>query len=323
MTHYFLILLVTLGASSGNAMQQQASEHTRPVAPDSIQKRDTASPATTQDRTRTMSEIVAMPVVYRVPGMDQVKVHKDLKYSSTTNSNLLMDVYIPPRLAKGERRPAVVFIHGGVGAQFKPKDWGFYVSWGRLVGASGLVGITFTHRLGYPKPLMTEAAQDVTDAITFIRANADSLNIDKDRICLAAYSAGGPMLSLAMRDSLNFVRCLVSFYAFLDIQQSEPHRKNETPEVVRAFSVITYLANATNMPPIFVARAGLDEVPTMNDSIDRFVKEAITKNVTIDFANHPQGVHGFDNQNNDERSREIVRGAIDFMKIHLGVAEAR
>jgi hypothetical protein len=56
----------------------------------------------------------------------------------------------------------------------------------------------------------------------------------------------------------------------------------------------------------------------MNDSIDRFIREAISRNAMITIANHAQGVHGFDNQNDDQRSREIIRNAIDFMKTHLG-----
>jgi len=34
----------------------------------------------------------------------------------------------------------------------------------------------------------------------------------------------------------------------------------------------------------------------MRDSIDRFINEALAKNIALTFANHPQGVHGFDNQ---------------------------
>jgi acetyl esterase/lipase len=94
--------------------------------------------------------------------------------------------------------------------------------------------------------------------------------------------------------------------------------------MLKAFSPITYLANdVSKLPPMFIARAGLDEVPTMNDSIDRFIHEAITKNASIIVANHPQGVHGFDNQTDDDRSREIIRGAIDFMKLHLGTMNLR
>lgn len=299
--------LLLLSLNANHLMAQQPSQTAKP-------------PVTQAPPQRSMREIVNMPVVYRVPNMNRVIVKTDLKYTTTEDPNLLMDVYLPPRLAKGERRPAVVFIHGGAAAQFKPKDWGIYKSWGRLVAASGMIAVTFTHRLGYPKPLLAEAASDVTAAISYVRANADSLNIDKDRLCLAAYSAGGPMLSLGMRDRPDYVRCLVAFYALLDIQQSEPHRTNESSDMVKRFSPITYLANdAGKLAPMFIARAGLDEVPTLNDSIDRFVREALSKNASIIVFNHPQGVHGFDNQTDDERSREIIRSAIDFMKLHLGV----
>jgi hypothetical protein len=58
------------------------------------------------------------------------------------------------------------------------------------------------HRLEYPNKFLENAAQDVTAAINYLRANADKYNVDKDRICLIAFSAGGPMLSLAMRGEL-------------------------------------------------------------------------------------------------------------------------
>lgn len=305
-----LICPVLLCTSANFGFAQQPSQNPRPPA--------------TQPPRRSMSEIVNMPVVYRVPGMDKVITKSDLKYTTANDPNLLMDVYAPAGLAKGERRAAVVFIHGGAGAFLKPKDWGIYRSWGQLVAASGFIGVTFTHRLGYPKPMLAEAASDVTAAINYIRVNADSLKIDRDRLCLATYSAGGPMLSLAMRDKPDYVKCLVAFYAFLDIQQSQPHRANETPEMVKSFSPITYLANeASRIAPMFIARAGLDEIPAMNDSIDRFVREAISRNASIIVVNHPQGVHGFDNQTDDDRSREIIRSALEFMKTHLRVEEVK
>ena len=117
------------------------------------------------------------PVVYRVAGMDKVRVKSNLKYTDVDNPNLLMDVYSPPNLAKGEKLPAVIFIHGAAGAEYKPKDWGFYISWGRLVGASGFIGVNFTHRLSGQKTSLEDSAGDVAAVINYIRANADSLNI--------------------------------------------------------------------------------------------------------------------------------------------------
>lgn len=272
---------------------------------------------------KSMAEIVNTPVVYKIAGTERVVVKKDLNYKTTETAAppLKMDVYSPPDAAKNEKRPAIIFIHGGAGAEYNAKNWGVYVSWGKLAAASGFVGITFTHRLAFPKTLVTEAAADVADAINYVRTNSDALGVDKERLCLASYSAGGPMLSLAMREKPEYVRCLVAFYSFLDVRQSKAHQENETPETLRKFSPITYLdENAAKLPPLFIARAGRDEIPTMNDSIDRFIREALSKNANVEVMNHPAGVHGFDNQTDDERSREIIGRALEFMHQNLDAA---
>ncbi|HEX8291783.1 MAG TPA: hypothetical protein VF570_08520, partial [Pyrinomonadaceae bacterium] len=74
----------------------------------------------------SLRDLVMKPVVYTVPGMDRVTVKSNLKYTTADNPHLLMDVYTPPGLAKGERRPAVLFIPGSAGAEARAKDWGIY-----------------------------------------------------------------------------------------------------------------------------------------------------------------------------------------------------
>lgn len=275
-----------------------------------------------QDEPPPPPDVRRMSVVYRIPGMSAVAVKSDLKYTDAGGEHLLMDVYAPPRLGKNERRPAVLFIHGSVPPGSRAKDMGVFKSWARLAAASGMIGVTFTHRLGHPKPQLRDADADVAAALAYVRANADSLGVNKDRICLAAYSGGGPMLSAAMRDRPEYVRCIVAFYAFLDIRQSEMHKAYETPEALKSFSPAAHLeGGAATMAPLFVARGGLDRVPGLNDSIDRFVADAVSKNAPLTLYNHPRGVHAFDILNHDERAREIIRAALAFMKIHLGVAE--
>jgi acetyl esterase/lipase len=272
----------------------------------------------TPGRAKTPAERVMPPVVYRLPGMDTVTVHSSLKYSDVDNPFLLMDVYIPPGLSNDDVRPIVMFIHGGAGPQYRPKDWGIFQSWGRLAASAGMVTVMFTHRLGYPKPLLAESALDVSNALDYIRSHADSFHADPDRIGLVAWSAGGPLLSTAMRDKPPFVRCLVALYAYLDIQRSPSHIDNESVEALKAFSPISYLhGDASAMAPLFVAKAGQDEVPMMNDSIDRFLTAAIAANAPLTYMNHPFGEHGFDNQNDDDRSREIIRSALAFLHNHL------
>src|SRR5438046_7781656 len=231
----------------------------------------TASTSAAQNKppsdVRAMAKKVMMPVVLKVPGMDKVKVVENLKYTKSDDPNVLMDIYIPPDLSENEERPAVIFLHGGAKTDYTPKDWGVYTTWGRLIAASGFVGVTFTHRLEYPTASLEKAATDVRDAVKYVRENADKYHIDKERVCLIAYSAGGPLLTLSLRGDMPFVRCLVGFYAFMDIQQSD-YRTTEKPETVKSFSPITYLQTAANkIPPMFMSRAGHDEAPTMLKSI--------------------------------------------------------
>jgi acetyl esterase/lipase len=264
--------------------------------------------------------LVNKPVVYTVPGMDQVRVRKDLAYKKSDDPNMKMDVYSPPGLAAGEKRPAVIFIHGGAPTQYRPKEWGFFQSWGRLVAASGMVGVTFTYRQGFPKSVTLDSASDVADAVAWVRANAGDLGVDKDRLCLIAYSAGGPMLSPFLRGAPDYVRCAVGFYVFMDIRQSDAYRTRETPETLRRFSPIVQISEgAGRFTPLFLAQGGKDEIPTLKDSVDRFVAEALVRGVPLTFLFHPDAPHAFDNQLTDDRTREIVRSAVEFMQWHLGL----
>jgi len=281
-----------------------------------------ASPSGSRpDRVKTPAERVTPPVVYRLPGMDSVQVRANLKYTDVGDPNLLMDVYTPPGLAPEERLPIVVFLHGNAGPQYRPKDWGFYKSWGRLIAAAGMVAVAFTHRLGYPETLLAEAGADAESALQYVRGNASFWNGDAQRIALFAWSGGSPLLSAAMREKPPYVRCLLAFYAILDCRPSPMFQAQEQPETVRAFSPLACLEAQKSFDiPMFLARAGQDEIPTLNDSLARFVAAALATNLPITLMNHPTGEHGFDNQNDDARSREIISAALAFLRTHLQIA---
>jgi acetyl esterase/lipase len=267
-----------------------------------------------------LADRVNRPVVYQVEGMDRVRVRKDLVYKRDGAVELKMDISTPEEQKPGERLPAVLFIHGGVGpdVRLRPKDWGIYKSWGALIAASGMAGVAFNHRVGYPDPNLAQGNADVLDAIAFVRGHASDFGIDPERIALAAYSAGGPMLAEPIREPKPYVRCLVAFYAFLDLRPSALHRKFLSEDQVRQFSPAVALSESTGkVPPIFVARAGKDQIPDLLPGLDRFVAEALGRNVPLVLYNHPDGEHGFDNQGTDTRSREIVREAVEFLRRNL------
>ena len=70
------------------------------------------------------------------------------------------------------------------------------------------------------------------------------------------------------------------------------------------------------MPPVLVARAGLDH-PSLNATIDRFIAAALARNAPLEAMNHPDGRHGFDILDDDPRTREIAARTIEFLRTHL------
>jgi acetyl esterase/lipase len=265
-----------------------------------------------------VKDVASKRIVYSVPGMERVEVRRDLVYKRAADFALKADVYSPPRHKRGTPQPAVIFIHGGSlppNLLTKPKDWGVYRSYGQLIAASGFVGITFNHRYhGYD--FLDEAQSDVDDLIAYVRNRADALGVDKERIFIWAFSAGGIFLSHALRAAPPYIRGIIAYYALLDLR---PRRK-EVPasvsdEALQEFSPLYHVSSSGKMlPPMFVARAGRDDAD-LNRALDRFVQEATAKSANLDFSNHATGRHGFDIFNDDARSREIIKRTVDFIKL--------
>lgn len=257
------------------------------------------------------------PVVMTLPGMEAAQVTKNLRYSDRTEPRLAMDVYRPAGLEPGERRGAVILIHGGVPPGAPAKEMGVYTSYGRLLAAQGLVAVAFTHRLGSPRTQLLEGGADVASAVAHVRAHATELNIDPDRLCLAAFSAGGPMLSPYLRDAPPHVRCLVAFYPVLEIEASDAHRAAETAETLAAWSPLRQLGAPGRKPPLYLARAGGDAVPQLLEGLDRFVAEAVRRDYPLTLANNPGAPHAFDIAAPTPRTLEILDEAFAFMRRHL------
>jgi dienelactone hydrolase len=264
------------------------------------------------------NDMYIKPVVYAVPGMDAVEVRRDVTYRMLDDgTELKMDVYLPPGLATEERRPGVVLIHGGpLPAEAWPtvKDWGVFTSYGRLLAASGLVGVAFNHRyVGLQQ--IGDSAANIEVALAYARGQAGDFHLDPDRLAVWVFSGGGPFLGPLLIEKPAWVRCLISYYAALDLRPV----KDRIPggladEVLQRFSPAACLpARGYDGPPILIARAGRDQ-PWLNATIDDFVHQALAANAPIDVLNHTQGQHGFDILDDDARSRDILSRTLDFVK---------
>jgi acetyl esterase/lipase len=254
----------------------------------------------------SLEEFVARPVVYTVPGMDRVEVRTDLAYRTPADEECRADVYLPEGLEPTERRPAVLFVHGDGPPEIlrNAKDWGSFVSWGRMVAASGLVGVTFNHSSSEDRTRLAEAAGDVDALTAFVLEHSGSLHVHPDRIAVFIFSMGPPVgLRSPLRDRPDYLRCIVSYYGVMDLEPLRSQTANDvSTEVLREFSPIHQLRTGTGpIPPVLLAERGAE----------------------VDLLNHPGRHHAFDILDDDERSRDIIGRTLQFLRRHLlGVQRA-
>ena len=219
-----------------------------------------------------------LPVVLKLPDMEKVEVRKDLPYEDT----LTFDFYRPAG-ARGVL-PVVIFINGIGSTQLK--NWAQYTTWPRLVAARGMAAITY-QTSGDQSGKQTEAL------FKYISAHAPGLKIDPKRIALWACSANASVgTAIVAAHAPTHFRAAVFYYGMMSTAPKQPDL------------------------PVFVARAGLDAL-SINESIDRWVTQAVALEAPITAVSYPEGVHAFDLRNETEESRLIIRQTLDFLDFHL------
>jgi hypothetical protein len=74
--------------------------------------------------------------------------------------------------------------------------------------------------------------------------------------------------------------------------------------------------------PLFIARAGQEQFPHLNESIDRCFAKALALNRPVTLVNHATGPHAFDLLDDSDTSRLIIRQVLDFLTSALTPAVA-
>ncbi len=212
-----------------------------------------------------------------------------------------MDLYYPashPASTSDRQPPAVAILLGYpdvavpliFGCQFREKEMGMTISWAQLFAASGMVGVVYETR---------NPAADAEALLDYLRDNDLALGIDGTRLGVWSSSGNVPVALTALMNGK--ARCGALCYGFM-LDLDEATGAGQSTGVAQASAQFRFANPASgrrveDLPretPLFIARAGADQFPGLNQSIDAFVSAALRLNLPVALMNHPAGPHAFD-----------------------------
>lgn len=261
------------------------------------------------------TDIFTRRVCLQLDGMDAVAVRRDVAYGAT-DRGVRFDAYYPPDDTNASSWSAVIIVAGYPGTMeprrtaLTYKEIGWTVSMCQLIALSGMVAIAYTNR---------DPVADLRALFNHLQDCAGSLKIDPARIGVVAVSGNVPTaLTTIMQDATRPPACAVFGYGcLLDLDGA-----TDVADAAKQFGFVNACAGRTLADlrrdvPLLITRAGRDQFPEMNASIDRFVRHALLANLPVTVVNHAAGAHAFDLFDDTRTSRDMVRQTLRFLRQHL------
>ena len=260
-------------------------------------------------------------------------VHSNISYNNDTLKKHLLDIYLPSE-TKGDV-PLVIFIHGGGWiVNDKYADMGYMQNTVAAMLQNGIAVASIDYRFA-TQAVFPGILQDCNKAVSFLYDNANKYNLDKNRISLMGFSAGGHLASLMGTSQNNKVsdlyfpnsyrpfkyKAVVDFYGPIDLVLLPGNEDIKSPEAIligatplehpdlaKAASPITYLDK--NDPPFLIIHGEKDNMVSNKQSklFSAWLKYYGVKNELIIVKDAPHYGTMYDVE-------EIREKVIEFLKI--------
>jgi acetyl esterase/lipase len=251
-----------------------------------------------EERARRVAEVIRKTAVLELPGMASIEVKSELRYGEGGTFDLYVAAHAAPA-------PTVLFVYGFPDARFAQglRKMGAYASWGRLLAASGMNAVAY----GYVDPV-----RDLAALLAHLRENAGSLGIDRSRLGVWAASGNVPTaLHLLMTQPPDAFRAAALLYGYmLDVPPAAEQFGIGAPARGRPIEDLPRL-------PLLVVRAGQDQTPLLNASLDAFVAAALARDLPLTVINQAGAPHSFDLFDDSEPSRSTIRAVLRFLRDQL------
>ena len=249
-----------------------------------------------------------------------------------------LDIYRSRRVPEDEApRPAVIQVHGGGWLLGSRQEQGVPLL--NHLAANGWIGFNVDYRLS-PRATMPDHVIDVKRAIAWVRANAEELGVDPERICITGGSAGGHLTALAaltaddaslqpgFEEADTSVAAAVPFYGVYDLTDTNrvywrhfeswvlgkvviKRRLADAPEVYRENS--PYHRIHPGAPPFMIFHGSHDSLIPVADARDFAERLEATSKATTLYVELPGAEHAFD-LFPSLRTARVVEGIERFLR---------
>lgn len=209
-----------------------------------------------------------------------VRVEVDVAYLADGRKEKA-DLYFPKEMPANVKVPAVIWIHGG-GFNDGDKAKGRETNFCHEMVLHGYVAMSINYKLRRMVGQVTwpQCLLDAKTAVRWLRANADKLGIDPERIAVAGGSAGGNLATMLavtgpadgfepQGEGSTNVSCAIDFYGAVDLLNYHDMKmfaktRAEAPEQYVKASPITYVD--AQDAPLLLVHGTKDETVTLSQS---------------------------------------------------------
>ncbi|CCN80881.1 putative Esterase/lipase [Vibrio nigripulchritudo SFn27] len=225
------------------------------------------------------------------------------------NPSLVMDIYYPKSMKSCV--PVVIFVTGYPDFGFeqmtgmKIKQVQQYISWAQLFAASGIAAITYKN---------VNPEKDIFTLLQYLDDNSTALGIDPNKVSIWSCSGNVPNALSVLAENTQ-VKCAAFLYGY-----AIDGFGSQAVELASKSFGFVHPGNEgilAKLPPVLVVRAGRDEMPGLNDSIDSFVSQCLRQNQPLTLLNLPNSNHAFDIVDNQGCTQQAIRTILGFFKDRL------
>jgi acetyl esterase/lipase len=267
-----------------------------------------------------MSLLSKVPPIGQKRQAEMLKSATSLTYLETPQGPVQCHFFVPTDFESGQRRPVVLFLHGGfwdgcMPTQFVPQCLHFASR-----GAISIAVETRVESIHGSGPM--EALEDIQTLLVWLTEHAENFGLDTEKVVIGGAS-GGAFLALQQvlpKDSAKSSHispvALLLFSSVLDTTKSELAGRFPDGKTAKKLSPLRLIRKG--LPPMILFHGKQDRVTPYADA-QKFARVVKRKRNKVELIDFDKAEHSFFNFNVSELYYELTIKAADRFLVDHGI----